>query len=83
MYRDDDGAVHAVSAKRMHLGCIVTWNSVERLWDCSCHASRFATDGTVFHGPAKAPLAAVELNEDTEPPMANRGTWHEPDQDRR
>jgi Rieske Fe-S protein len=55
--RDDDGALHAVSARCTHLGCIVAWNDAERSWDCPCHASRFAPDGSVLQGPAVQPLA--------------------------
>jgi glycine/D-amino acid oxidase-like deaminating enzyme/nitrite reductase/ring-hydroxylating ferredoxin subunit len=51
-YRDDDGALHAVSARCTHLGCQVVFNAAERSWDCPCHASRFDVDGTVLNGPA-------------------------------
>jgi glycine/D-amino acid oxidase-like deaminating enzyme/nitrite reductase/ring-hydroxylating ferredoxin subunit len=59
-YRDEDGRLVAVSATCTHLGCTVRWNGAERSWDCPCHGSRFATDGTVLTGPAVAPLAAIE-----------------------
>ena len=29
VYRDDDGRLHALSARCTHLGCIVNWNSGE------------------------------------------------------
>lgn len=32
------------------------FNEAERSWDCPCHGSRFAPDGSVIHGPANAPL---------------------------
>jgi nitrite reductase/ring-hydroxylating ferredoxin subunit len=51
-YRDDDGAVVAVSPTCTHLGCEVRWNTAERSWDCPCHGSRFAPDGRVLQGPA-------------------------------
>ena len=51
-YRDDDGALHVVSARCTHLGCTVRWNDAERSWDCPCHGSRFSCDGDVLHGPA-------------------------------
>ena len=52
VHRDDAGGLHAVSAVCTHLGCIVHWNGGERSWDCPCHGSRFAADGTVIQGPA-------------------------------
>jgi glycine/D-amino acid oxidase-like deaminating enzyme/nitrite reductase/ring-hydroxylating ferredoxin subunit len=51
-YRDEDGALVAVSATCTHLGCQVSFNRAERSWDCPCHGSRFAVDGAVLQGPA-------------------------------
>jgi Rieske Fe-S protein len=50
-YRDDSGALHAVSPMCSHLGCTVSWNTAET-WDCPCHGSRFTCDGQVIQGPA-------------------------------
>jgi glycine/D-amino acid oxidase-like deaminating enzyme/nitrite reductase/ring-hydroxylating ferredoxin subunit len=58
VWKDDDGTVHALSAKCSHKGCLVTWNNADRTWDCPCHGSIFAKDGSVIHGPAVEPLAA-------------------------
>jgi glycine/D-amino acid oxidase-like deaminating enzyme/nitrite reductase/ring-hydroxylating ferredoxin subunit len=55
--RDKSGQVHTHSASCTHLGCIVHWNSTEQCWDCPCHGSQFAPDGTVLNGPAMKPLA--------------------------
>jgi glycine/D-amino acid oxidase-like deaminating enzyme/nitrite reductase/ring-hydroxylating ferredoxin subunit len=56
VHRDEQGKLHAVSARCTHLGCIVDWNDAERTWDCPCHGSRFAVDGSVLQGPALDPL---------------------------
>ncbi|RXT50441.1 2Fe-2S ferredoxin [Bosea sp. Tri-44] len=59
-YRAEDGTLHQCSAVCTHLGCHLQWNSLERCWDCPCHGSHFAPDGSVLNGPAIAPLARVE-----------------------
>lgn len=56
VHRDDAGALHAVSMRCTHLGCLVRFNAAERTWDCPCHGSRFDVDGRVLAGPAVAPL---------------------------
>jgi glycine/D-amino acid oxidase-like deaminating enzyme/nitrite reductase/ring-hydroxylating ferredoxin subunit len=56
VYRDRDGALHAVSLRCTHLGCLLRFNAAERSWDCPCHGSRFAVDGAVLEGPAVHPL---------------------------
>jgi len=59
-YRDDEGVLHRRSAICPHLGCVVTWNGVERTWDCPCHGSRFDCRGRVVNGPANRDLACVD-----------------------
>jgi glycine/D-amino acid oxidase-like deaminating enzyme/nitrite reductase/ring-hydroxylating ferredoxin subunit len=58
--RDQKGQLHLHSASCTHLGCVVHWNSLEQCWDCPCHGSQFAPDGTALNGPAVSPLADVE-----------------------
>ena len=55
-YRDEAGILHTLSARCTHLGCLVTWNTAERSWDCPCHGSRFDVEGQVVQGPAVRPL---------------------------
>lgn len=35
-----------------HLGCALKWNKAEHTWDCPCHGSRFASNGTLIDNPA-------------------------------
>ena len=39
-----------------HMGCALHWNKQERSWDCACHGSRFAEDGTLLNNPARKKL---------------------------
>jgi hypothetical protein len=59
--RDHNGKLHLHSASCTHLGCVVHWNTLEQCWDCPCHGSQFAPDGTALNGPAVTPLAKVGL----------------------
>ena len=52
VYKDEQGALTALSPVCTHLGCIVSWNTAEKSWDCPCHGSRFDTSGVVIQGPA-------------------------------
>ncbi|MER6064064.1 FAD-dependent oxidoreductase [Streptomyces sp. NPDC001792] len=61
VHRDEEGALHAVSARCTHLGCLVAFNRAERAWECPCHGSRFDVDGTVIQGPAVRPLEPRDL----------------------
>ena len=59
-YRDAHGGLTAVDARCTHLGCTVAFNPVETSWDCPCHGSRFAVDGSVLEGPATDPLERLD-----------------------
>jgi Rieske Fe-S protein len=56
-FLDESGLLHTVSATCTHLGCVVSFNTAERSWDCPCHGSRFDVDGRVLQGPAIKDLA--------------------------
>jgi nitrite reductase/ring-hydroxylating ferredoxin subunit len=52
-----DGRTCRVSAVCTHLGGVVSWNDIERSWDCPLHGSRFTADGIRIEGPATKDLA--------------------------
>ncbi|HEX7168780.1 MAG TPA: FAD-dependent oxidoreductase [Acidimicrobiales bacterium] len=58
-YRSEDGTLTAVSPVCGHMGCLVAFNTAERSWDCPCHGSRYAVDGTLIQGPSVHDLDPV------------------------
>jgi glycine/D-amino acid oxidase-like deaminating enzyme/nitrite reductase/ring-hydroxylating ferredoxin subunit len=55
-YRDENGVLHERQAICQHLGCVVSWNSTEKSWDCPCHGARYDALGRVINGPANRNL---------------------------
>lgn len=55
-YRDMDNNLHIIDITCTHLGCELSWNDIERSWDCPCHGSRFDCEGNVLDGPATEKL---------------------------
>lgn len=60
VYKDAAGDFHTFSAVCPHMGCTVSWNSVEKSWDCPCHGSRFDCEGQVIEGPAVSNIKKVD-----------------------
>jgi glycine/D-amino acid oxidase-like deaminating enzyme/Rieske Fe-S protein len=61
LYKDEKGALHAVSPVCAHMKCEVKWNSAELSWDCPCHGARYNIDGEVITGPADHSLEKVDI----------------------
>jgi Rieske Fe-S protein len=64
---NNKGKVEVFAITCSHLGCSIALNQKEKSFDCPCHGSRFHLDGTVFHGPAPAPLSHLTWREGTDP----------------
>ncbi|HET9652250.1 MAG TPA: FAD-dependent oxidoreductase [Usitatibacter sp.] len=62
LYRAENDTAVCVSPICTHLKCMVHWNNAEKSWDCPCHGSRFAIDGSVIEGPAARPLERIALS---------------------
>jgi Rieske Fe-S protein len=59
--KDKTDNLHTYSAVCTHLGCTVSWNCLEKSFDCPCHGSRFSNRGKVINGPANADLEPKNL----------------------
>lgn len=55
----DSGGVYAISIVCTHLGCIV--KPTAQGFECPCHGSAFATDGSVVRGPAPRALSWLKV----------------------
>jgi glycine/D-amino acid oxidase-like deaminating enzyme/nitrite reductase/ring-hydroxylating ferredoxin subunit len=62
VYKDQMGKLHIYSAICTHLGCTITWNPLEKSFDCPCHGSRFAgSTGRAVNGPANINLDPEDI----------------------
>jgi cytochrome b6-f complex iron-sulfur subunit len=61
LVHNQDGVL-ALSRTCTHMGCKVPWNQSEACFHCPCHNSKFDRNGVEFAGPAKRPLALVQLS---------------------
>ncbi|MBE7003314.1 MAG: FAD-dependent oxidoreductase [Ruminococcaceae bacterium] len=60
VYRDENGALYAVSPVCPHRGCALEWNGADKTWDCPCHGSRFDYTGRRLFHPAAAALRSFD-----------------------
>lgn len=63
VFRDDAGALHAMSPVCRHAKCIVQWNAAAKTWDCPCHGGRYDAYGRVIGAPPKDDLERQDLPE--------------------
>ena len=52
IYKDIEGKIYAVKPNCSHLGCLLSWNNIDKTWDCPCHGSRFDYMGKNMYEPA-------------------------------
>lgn len=60
----ETAGLRALSATCTHLGCTVRKEAATGGFVCPCHGSRFDGHGQVTSGPAKEPLAYLDLQQD-------------------
>lgn len=59
-YKDENGKIYIVKPVCSHLGCELTWNNLEKTWDCPCHGSRFDYKGKSIYDPSVKDLKVYE-----------------------
>ena len=62
IYKDNDGKIFAVNPICTHLGCLLSWNNLDKTWDCPCHGSRFDYQGHQLYNPAIRDLDVIDLS---------------------
>ena len=63
VYKTKERKIFAVNPTCTHLGCLLTWNNVDKTWDCPCHGSRFDYKGKNIYEPAFKDLEKVSIEE--------------------
>lgn len=61
IYRDEKGKIFAIKPVCSHLGCELSWNNLEKTWDCPCHGSRFTYEGKSIYAPSIKDLERIEI----------------------
>ena len=63
IYKDSSGNIYPVKPICTHLGCLLSWNDVDKTWDCPCHGSRFDFMGKNLYNPAFKDLEIYNLED--------------------
>ena len=61
VYKDNFGKMFAVKPYCKHLGCELSWNNLEKTWDCPCHGSRYDYTGKIITEPTKKNLDIIDI----------------------
>ena len=61
VYKDTNGRIFTVKPICTHLGCLLSWNNLDKTWDCPCHGSRFDYMGHQLYNPAIRDLDVVDV----------------------
>lgn len=61
VFKNERGDIFAVNPTCTHLGCLLTWNNLDKTWDCPCHGSRFNYMGENIYDPAFKNLDKIKI----------------------
>ncbi len=52
VYKESDNKIYSINPVCKHLGCELSWNNLDKTWDCPCHGSRYDYKGNLLYGPS-------------------------------
>ena len=52
IYKNNEGEIYKVNPVCKHLGCELSWNNLDKTWDCPCHGSKYDFKGNLIYGPS-------------------------------
>lgn len=61
IYKDLNGNMFGVHPYCKHLGCELSWNNLDKTWDCPCHGSRYDYHGQILNEPTKTNLDTINI----------------------
>jgi len=61
VYKDKNGKLFAIKPVCTHLGCELSWNNLDKTWDCPCHGSRFDYTGKSLYDPSIKDFEKYEI----------------------
>ncbi len=64
VYRDPNGKYYALKPVCSHLGCELSWNNLDKTWDCPCHGSRFSYTGESIYDPSIKNIDLIDIESD-------------------
>jgi len=62
VYKDKNGEIFMVKPYCKHLGCELSWNNLEKTWDCPCHGSRYDYKGNLITEPSVKNLDKINID---------------------
>lgn len=62
VYRDINGKFFVIKPVCSHLGCELSWNNLDKTWDCPCHGSRFTYTGKSMYDPSIKDLELINID---------------------
>ena len=56
VYKSETGEIYKVNPYCTHLGCELSFNNIDKVWECPCHGSKFTYDGKSIEVPSNKNL---------------------------